>query len=194
MSPRRLVYVMGASGSGKDSLLRYARERLAGSPVVFARRHVTRPAEAGGEDHIPVSREHFRKLRQQGRFAMHWEANGLCYGVGAEIDAWMTDGLLVVVNGSRGAYPEVLRRYPRMLAVLVTAPDGLLRERLLARGREDEAAVRARLERSRRLAGGLPGVARVANDGSLAAAGGRLVRLIAMQMQPIRHTPAGAAW
>jgi ribose 1,5-bisphosphokinase len=25
----RLIYVMGASGSGKDSLMRYAREKLA---------------------------------------------------------------------------------------------------------------------------------------------------------------------
>ncbi len=48
----RLIYVMGASGSGKDSLMRYAREKLAKhSNIVFAHRYITRPADAGGENH-----------------------------------------------------------------------------------------------------------------------------------------------
>ena len=45
----RLFYLVGASGSGKDSLLGYARGKLAGAPdVLFAHRYITRPADAGG--------------------------------------------------------------------------------------------------------------------------------------------------
>ena len=40
----QLIYVMGPSGAGKDSLLGYARERLAEQPLVFAHRYITRPA------------------------------------------------------------------------------------------------------------------------------------------------------
>jgi ribose 1,5-bisphosphokinase len=44
----RLFYVIGASGAGKDTLLRYARVRVGGSGgVVFAHRYITRPAAAG---------------------------------------------------------------------------------------------------------------------------------------------------
>ena len=43
MRQGQLVYVMGASGSGKDSLLQALRPRLRGVPVAFARRYITRP-------------------------------------------------------------------------------------------------------------------------------------------------------
>ena len=46
MRQGQLVYVMGASGSGKDSLLQALRPRLRGVPVAFARRYITRPLSA----------------------------------------------------------------------------------------------------------------------------------------------------
>ena len=42
----RLIYLMGPSGSGKDSLLQAAREPLRGCRIV--RRVITRSAEAVG--------------------------------------------------------------------------------------------------------------------------------------------------
>ena len=59
MRQGQLVYVMGASGSGKDSLLQALRPRLRGVPVAFARRYITRPLSAKGERHIAVSPERF---------------------------------------------------------------------------------------------------------------------------------------
>ena len=52
----RLIYLMGPSGSGKDSLLEAARERLAARDCVIARRVITRSAEAVGEDAILTAR------------------------------------------------------------------------------------------------------------------------------------------
>ena len=62
MRQGQLVYVMGASGSGKDSLLQALRPRLRGVPVAFARRYITRPLSAKGERHIAVSPERFEAM------------------------------------------------------------------------------------------------------------------------------------
>src|SRR5690349_12136372 len=74
MMPAALVYVMGPSGAGKDTLLRYAREQLASEPVAFAHRYITRPATAGDENHVALSVPEFRARKQHGLFAMDWEA------------------------------------------------------------------------------------------------------------------------
>ena len=53
MRQGQLVYVMGASGSGKDSLLQALRPRLRGVPVAFARRYITRPLRANAISPFP---------------------------------------------------------------------------------------------------------------------------------------------
>lgn len=43
-----LVYVMGPSGAGKDSVLNRARAMLSADlPILFAHRYITRPADSG---------------------------------------------------------------------------------------------------------------------------------------------------
>ena len=52
---RRLVYVVGPSGAGKDSVLAWLRQHLPHSPAIhWARRTITRPARAGDEVHEAV--------------------------------------------------------------------------------------------------------------------------------------------
>ncbi|MEA3120469.1 MAG: ribose 1,5-bisphosphokinase, partial [Paraburkholderia sp.] len=95
----RIVYVMGPSGAGKDTLLSFARARLGSAPVLFAHRYITRAAEAGGENHVHLSHEEFRTRADQNLFALQWSSHGLHYGIGVEIDTWMGRGFTVVVNG-----------------------------------------------------------------------------------------------
>ena len=62
-----LVYVMGPSGAGKDSVLGRARVLLPPkAPVVFAHRYITRPADIGGENHVAVTRAEFAMRRAYG--------------------------------------------------------------------------------------------------------------------------------
>ena len=69
-----LFYVVGASGAGKDSLLAYARAALGGgAPVFFAHRYITRPAEAGGENHVALSKAEFAQMQALDLFALSWE-------------------------------------------------------------------------------------------------------------------------
>lgn len=169
----RLVYIVGPSGSGKDSVIAAARGRLpAGTDVAFAQRTITRPDSAGGEHHRAVTMEAFERLLAGGAFAMHWRANGHAYGIGREILDWLARGRTVVVSGSRAHLPEALAAFPGLEVVLVTAAPEVLRQRLLARGREDSAEVEARLERAAAFDRQVDAAAplRIVNEGALEVA------------------------
>lgn len=177
--PSRLIYLCGPSGSGKDSLLRYAREKLADDPgVVFAHRYITRAPDAGGENHVALTPAEFASRERQGLFALAWHSHGQAYGIGIEVRQWLDRGITVVVNGSREHLLEAGRRFPELLAVRIDVPAEVLRERLLARGREDAASVEQRLARYRLLQGQTRTDHVITNDGPLERAGDALVALL----------------
>jgi ribose 1,5-bisphosphokinase len=179
LTPKRqgcLVHVMGPSGAGKDALIDYARTRVDPAAVIFSHRFITRPAEAGGENHIALSEAGFAARREAGLFALTWQSHGFWYGIGTEIDLWLDRGFVVVVSGSRAAWPQAKARYPNLLGLLIDAPAEIRAERLAARKREDELAIRARLEREVPLP--LKGMYRLCNDGPIAAAGEELVKFL----------------
>lgn len=135
-----LIYVMGPSGSGKDSLLSALRPRLRGLPVAFARRYISRPACAGGEQHMALSAGSILSMEAQGRLAMRWSSHGCQYGIGRSIDG--------------------------------SLEPAILRQRLLARGREQDKDLEERLQRA---VAPLPAtilerLVRIDNSGKLAAA------------------------
>lgn len=165
----RLIFLIGPSGSGKDSLINASRTQLAAAGVQIARRVITRSAEAKGEAAHGVSAERFAQLREAGAFAMHWRANGLEYGIAAQVDQWLAQGHSVLVNGSRAYLPAARERYPDLLAVCLDVQPEVLRERLLARGRETPEQVDLRLARNAQLQlQAAPSVHLLDNSGELA--------------------------
>ncbi|WP_338490241.1 phosphonate metabolism protein/1,5-bisphosphokinase (PRPP-forming) PhnN [Pseudomonas trivialis] len=146
----RLIYLIGPSGSGKDSLLDAALSRLAEQGCRIVRRVITRSAEAVGEAAQGVSPEQFAALQAQGAFALSWQANGLSYGIPREIDDWLAAGEDVLVNGSRAHLAQTRERYPGMGVLLLTVDHTLLRQRLIARGRESLDDIEERLARNAR--------------------------------------------
>ena len=160
----RLVYLMGASGAGKDTLLDEARRRH--PEWLVAHRYVTR--ESGpSENSVALTLDEFAVRQRTGLFCLNWQAHGLSYGLGIELEAWLGRGATVLVNGSRRALPDARHRFGEwLLPVLVTAPEALLRQRLVSRGRETPEAIEARLQRHRQLAACLPEVARIDNAGT----------------------------
>ncbi|WP_339535015.1 phosphonate metabolism protein/1,5-bisphosphokinase (PRPP-forming) PhnN [Pseudomonas hunanensis] len=178
----RLIFLVGPSGSGKDSLIDALREELAVSGVEIARRVITRSAEAKGEAAQGVTPEQFDTLRAQGAFAMHWRANGLDYGIPRQVDQWLAAGRAVLVNGSRAYLAEARQRYPDLLVVLVQVKPEVLRQRLLARGRETTEEVEQRLARSARLqAAADPSVHVLDNSSTLEAAVAAFLSLLRNQ-------------
>ena len=183
-----LYYVMGASGVGKDSLLRYARSHLpADSGVVFAHRYITRAASAGGENHIELSDSEFNQRLDSGCFALHWRSHGACYGIGQEINHWLDIGLSVVVNGSRAYLGQASQKYPDLVPILITASDEQLRSRLESRGREQGHALEQRLQRANLLDAQVehPRLICIDNDGELEQAGSQLLRILTGEPVPV---------
>jgi ribose 1,5-bisphosphokinase len=144
----RLIYLIGPSGSGKDSLLDAARPRLAERGCRIVRRVITRSAEAVGEAAQGVSPAQFAAMDAEGAFALSWQANGLAYGIPREINDWLAAGEDVLVNGSRAHLAQTRERYPNALVLLLTVDQAVLRQRLIARGREALADIEARLARN----------------------------------------------
>ncbi|GAA0582487.1 hypothetical protein GCM10009416_21120 [Craurococcus roseus] len=173
-----LVAVVGPSGAGKDTLLDGARARIGAGDgrFRFARRCITRPASAGGEDHEALDRDAFLRRRDAGGFALWWEAHGLLYGVPRDVEADLDAGRCVVANLSRAVLGEAHRLYP-LLVLEVTAPAAVLAARLAARGREDEETIAARLAREAPLPDGLR-VRRVVNDGAVERAVAEVARAL----------------
>ena len=181
-----LIYVMGPSGAGKDSVLERARSMLSiETPVAFAHRYITRPADVGGENHVALTRAEFALRRAHGLFAFHWHAHGNDYGIGREIEAWRAAGLSVVVSGSREHYEKVTGSDPDLHPVLITAAIDKLRARLAARGREDAGAAASRLARSDAYTVNDARLVTIVNDGTLDAAAEAFVRLLAT----LRYSP-----
>jgi phosphonate metabolism protein PhnN/1,5-bisphosphokinase (PRPP-forming) len=142
----RLLVIVGASGAGKDTVLRAWRRQLGAKPVHFAQRVITRMPD-GNEDHESVSGEGFRRLVEGAELATWWKANGLSYGIRWRELAAISHGESVVMNGSRAHLPALRTQAPALRAVEIGASDETLSHRLAARGREAEPAIRSRLQR-----------------------------------------------
>ena len=141
----RLFAIVGASGVGKDTLMRLARPLL--RDVLFVRRVITRPADAH-EDHEPCDEGTFAAMEGQGAFCTTWAAHGLRYGVPVGARDHVGQGGTAVLNASRKALGRLRGAVPGLLVVEVTASAGTRAARLAGRGREDAVGIERRLRRA----------------------------------------------
>ena len=145
----RLIVVVGPSGAGKDTLIDYARARLADeAAVLFVRRVVTRAPNPAAEDHDGLSIPDFAAAEHAGAFAVTWDAHGLRYGLPSLARKHVQAGGVAIANGSRAALPAIRTRFAEVAVVHVTATPAVLSKRLAARGREDAAEIEKRLLRA----------------------------------------------
>jgi len=144
--------------------------------MTVPRRVVTRPP-GPGEDHQPVTASQFADGLASGRYACHWDAHGLRYGLPVAVDHVVRSGGLVVANVSRTALGDLARRYADLRVVLVTADDQVRARRLARRGRENHREVTGRLDRADPAPGHQVDLT-VVNDGVLAEAGEALTTFL----------------
>jgi phosphonate metabolism protein PhnN/1,5-bisphosphokinase (PRPP-forming) len=175
-----LFLVVGPSGAGKDSLIDGVRARLAvQGRHIFARRVVTRPAGAGGENHMPASQAAFARMDAAGEFALSWRANGLGYGIPKTIADDLAAGRHVIANVSRLIVPRARELFQPLRVIVVTAPPDVIAKRLAARGRETQGEIAARLGRGSIALPDGPDVRVVMNDSDLAEGVAEMLEILA---------------
>ncbi|MDH2342795.1 phosphonate metabolism protein/1,5-bisphosphokinase (PRPP-forming) PhnN [Bradyrhizobium sp. SSUT77] len=177
IGPGRLVLVVGPSGAGKDTLLRLARAAcIEDHDIVFPRRVVTRESSAD-EDNVALGADEFRRAREHGDFAVHWEAHGHSYALPLDLNDDIRAGRAVVANVSRTVIGALREAYANVVVVAITAPPDVLAQRLAARARHSDGNISDRLARSVDDQAAQADIT-IVNAGSAEYHGRHLVRLI----------------
>jgi ribose 1,5-bisphosphokinase len=73
---------------------------------------------------------------------MHWQAHGLCYGIGRGIEDDLSAGRVVVCNVSRAIIAAARERYRGVIAIYIDAQPNVRSARIAARGRDAAAGSR----------------------------------------------------
>jgi ribose 1,5-bisphosphokinase len=175
-----IVVVVGPSGAGKDSVIGFVAQHFADrADIDFVRRVITRPSDAGGEDHESISGEVFDSRMSAGDFAVAWQAHGLKYGIPKDALEKVQAGRILIANGSRAVLGQFRQTFPRVAIVNITASPQVLASRLVARGRESEQDILNRLKRQVPDIFDEPDVTTIDNSGPLEIAGSRFAALVA---------------
>ena len=176
----RLVLVVGPSGVGKDSVLRYAMAHFASDErFVFPRRCVTRAVDVAAEDHDSLDEQAFDEFAGEGAFALMWEAHGHKYGVRSDINTELERGCTVAVNVSRTIIAEAAGRYQSAVVIEITADPSVRVARLAARGRETTGDIQQRILREVATPVHPLPLHVVRNDGDISDAGDTFCKLLA---------------
>lgn len=184
-----LVYVMGPSAAGKDTLLTLARPILATDGFAFAHRYVTRTPVVGDENFVSLGAAEFEARRAAGLFAFDWQARDVSYAIGCEIEQWRSAGLTVVVSGSRADFLSGKPARAGAIPVLITAAPQVISVRLASRGRESAAEISSRLDRAGAFEIDAPRLVRIDNSGLLDTA----VSAFVSALRKIREQSAASA-
>ena len=149
--PGLLVLVVGNSGSGKDSIMKGVKERFPSElkSLYLTQRFITRPS-SDTEDNISITPEEFKKMSLQGGFGLEWHIYGLDYGVPIEIDDWMKNGHLVLVNVSRSIVKKARDIYQNILVVFIEVPFEITLKRIKERARESGERLEERIQRAKK--------------------------------------------
>jgi ribose 1,5-bisphosphokinase len=177
-----LMPVVGPSGAGKDSLIRAAQLHFKDdSRIVFPRRVVTRQAVVAAEDHDHLGEMAFALAVAKGEFALWWGAHGNAYGIPVSINQDIVAGRTVVFNCSREILADVARSYSNVRLLDVTAPEDVLVNRIVARGRETREEALKRVSRKPRYDGLDLEIVQIDNGGHLADAAAAFIAAVSSQ-------------
>ena len=143
-----LFFFVGNSGSGKDSLMKSAAQKLEnmGNSVFIVKRYITR-SNHSSEEYFSISKEEFVRMKNENIFALDWSIYDLYYGCPKIFEEKLKDGHIVFINVSRSVLNECKKNFPNSKIIFLKVPIEIAKQRLLQRGRETGKALQKRLDR-----------------------------------------------
>jgi len=145
------LYVVSApSGAGKTSLVRALLDST-GDDLVLSVSHTTRaprPGEVDGRDYHFVDAEAFRRMIDDEAFLEHARVFDNYYGTARQgIEAQLAQGRDVILEIDWQGARQVRQALPESVGIFILPPSReALRERLSARGQDDEAVIARRMQ------------------------------------------------
>jgi guanylate kinase len=145
------LYVVSApSGAGKTSLVRALLDSTGGE-LVLSVSHTTRaprPGEVDGRDYHFVDVETFRRMIDDGAFLEHARVFDNYYGTARQgIEMQLEQGRDVILEIDWQGARQVRRALPESVGIFILPPSReALRERLCARGQDDESVIARRMQ------------------------------------------------
>jgi phosphonate metabolism protein PhnN/1,5-bisphosphokinase (PRPP-forming) len=140
MTTQKICLIVGASGVGKDTLLKAIKDTINAN---FVKRYITREPD-NNESNFYLDKEAFENLEKISYFVSGWKAHDNYYGIAK---SHIKDGLNII-SISREAIKDFEKVFENVTTIEIGIPKEMLYMRLKNRGREDEEAILKRIERS----------------------------------------------
>ena len=137
---KKIILIVGATGVGKDTLLRKIKDKI---EAQFTTRYITRVTDEN-ERNFYVDKKAFKILQRDDFFVSTWEAHGNYYGISQN---HIRDGLNII-SVSRSAIKDFEKVFNDVTTIEVSLPKEMLYERLKNRNRESEEDIIKRLNRN----------------------------------------------
>ena len=147
--PGRLVVISGPSGVGKTTITRAINEHVENTLFsVSATTRAKTDADREGVDYHFLTGQQFQEKVDEDAFLEHAQYAGRRYGTLREPVEWALErGKTVLLEIDVQGAEQIKRARPGAFALFVLPPsEADLLERLRARKREDESAIRRRFE------------------------------------------------
>ena len=164
-----LVFIVGKSGSGKDTIMRNSADILSleDIPVYILQRDITRPPDKT-EESLHITEDEFSQRKSQNVYSFSWFVYENWYGCPRiPLEKTLQTGAIVLVNVSRSILHKAREAYPQSKIVLIKVNEEVAKKRLKERGREDSGHLNDRLTRMHTTIDMPPPDKIVENDGDL---------------------------